>query len=510
MKKAVFFLFMTHFISLPMQAQTHFGSNAGTLGSGHSYFGSYAGNAALGTSYNNSFFGAYSGRHTTTGYGNTAMGSNALYTNTEGYNNTGIGDHALYGVTSGAFQVAIGRLALYSYQAHSYNATACNTANGYRASFSATTAAFNNTATGAFALYNTLNGGNTGTGFRALYNHATVYYNTATGAYAMENGAQYGNTAFGFRSLSSDADGYNSAFGWKALYPENSTPCIGVGNTAFGTNAGIATTAECDLSSTTALGYNAKVTASYQVRIGNSSVTSIGGQVAWSNLSDGRFKTDLKNDVPGLDFVNQINPVSYFVDKEAVDKFFGIPDSLVTQEADAKKTSERRIGFVAQEVEAVINKSGYVFSGVEVPQNENDPYTIRYAEFVAPLVKAIQELSLLADARQKQITDLAETLRAHLEDTLAQKKQLTSPTLVENSTGKFAGVVEIQIALPETARAAHLIIYNKEGKQLKDIQVYERGIAIAKISLDEFSPGVYLYALIADGDVVATNRITLE
>jgi len=510
MKKTLFFLFMTYFISFPMQAQTHLGSNAGTLGSGHSYFGSYAGNAALGTSYNNSFFGAYSGRHTTTGYGNTAMGSNALYTNTEGYYNTGIGDHALYGVTSGAYQVAIGRLALYSYQAHSFQPKASNTANGYRALFSATTQSFNNTATGAFALYNTLNVGNTGTGFRALYYQTTVYYNTATGAYAMENGAQYGNTAFGFRSLSLDADGHNSAFGWKALYSESSTPCIGPGNTAFGTNAGIATTAECELSGTTALGYNAKVTASDQVRIGNSSVTSIGGQVAWSNLSDGRFKTDLKNDVPGLAFINQLNAVSYSVDKVAFDKFLGIPDSLAIHQPDAKKTSERRIGFVAQEVEAVKNKSGYVFSGVEVPQNKNDPYTIRYAEFVAPLVKAIQELSLLADVRQKQIAELTETLRSYSLDTLVLKKKLTSPVLLQNNTGKFAWDNEIQIELPETASAVNLIIYNREGKQVKDIQVHERGPAIAKISLDEFSPGVYLYALIADGDVVATNRMTLK
>jgi hypothetical protein len=35
---------------------------------------------------------------------------------------------------------------------------------------------------------------------------------------------------------------------------------------------------------------------------------------------------------------------------------------------------------------------GFDFSGVEKPKNEKDLYGLRYAEFVVPLVKAVQEL----------------------------------------------------------------------------------------------------------------------
>jgi hypothetical protein len=48
-------------------------------------------------------------------------------------------------------------------------------------------------------------------------------------------------------------------------------------------------------------------------------------------------------------------------------------------------------GFIAQEVELSAKEIGYDFSGVDVPKNENGIYGLRYAEFVVPLVKAVQE-----------------------------------------------------------------------------------------------------------------------
>ena len=63
--------------------------------------------------------------------------------------------------------------------------------------------------------------------------------------------------------------------------------------------------------------------------------------------------------------------------------------------------------------------------------------------------------------------------------------------------------------LPEVTSQASLIIYNLEGKQLKNIQVNERGTATVKISGSELNPGMYLYTLIADGKVVDTKRLIL-
>ena len=61
-----------------------------------------------------------------------------------------------------------------------------------------------------------------------------------------------------------------------------------------------------------------------------------------------------------------------------------------------------RTGFIAQEVEAAAKKVGFDFDGVSTPENETDLYGIRYAEFVVPLVKAMQE-------QQEMITELKAT-----------------------------------------------------------------------------------------------------
>ena len=48
----------------------------------------------------------------------------------------------------------------------------------------------------------------------------------------------------------------------------------------------------------------------------------------------------------------------------------------------------------------------YSFSEVDAPNNENDFYGLRYAEFVVPLVKAVQELSAQNVALQQTLNTL--------------------------------------------------------------------------------------------------------
>ena len=68
-----------------------------------------------------------------------------------------------------------------------------------------------------------------------------------------------------------------------------------------------------------------------------------------------------------------------------------------------------RTGFIAQEVEAAAQKVGFDFDGVSTPENETDLYGIRYAEFVVPLVKAMQEQQEMIGGQQATITELKAT-----------------------------------------------------------------------------------------------------
>ena len=59
-------------------------------------------------------------------------------------------------------------------------------------------------------------------------------------------------------------------------------------------------------------------------------------------------------------------------------------------------------GFIAQEVETAAEELGYDFSGVDNPKGESDFYGLRYASFVVPIVKSIQEI----DENQKTQEEL--------------------------------------------------------------------------------------------------------
>ena len=67
-------------------------------------------------------------------------------------------------------------------------------------------------------------------------------------------------------------------------------------------------------------------------------------------------------------------------------------------------------GFLAQEVDQVATELGFEFSGVVKPQNDKDLYSLRYAEFVVPLVKAVQEQQTIITAQQSEIENIKKQL----------------------------------------------------------------------------------------------------
>jgi trimeric autotransporter adhesin len=305
---------------------------------------------------------------------NTSYGINALNPASTGINNTAIGYYAFGSNITGAQNTAIGYGAL----SFNYNGSA-NTANGNYA-LGSNTSGNNNTANGYSALYKNIGADNTANGNLALYNNTSGYSNTANGNVALySNTNGVGNTANGVGALSSNT--------------------IGNFNTALGHFAGVTTGA---LTNVTAIGYGAQVDADNKVRIGNSSVGSIGGNVGWTNFSDGRIKNNIKENVPGLAFINLLKPVTYNFNLAKEYELMGQKDSM---QWESKNDIEKInfTGFVAQDVEAAAKKINYDFSGVD---KTGKIMGLRYSEFVVPLVKAMQEQQVMILGQQTLIEDL--------------------------------------------------------------------------------------------------------
>ena len=261
---------------------------------------------------------------------------------------------------------------------------------------------FANTAIGFRALNQCQSAGqqNTAIGRSALMMNTTGRENTATGKESLgSNTVGKHNTALGAQSLFMNKDGESNTAAGNMALRANTT---GIENTALGRYAGWTG----DFNNTTTIGYNAVRTADNQVRIGNINVTSIGGFVGWSTLSDARFKKNIEEKVIGLDFIMALRPVTYNIDIKSIENFRETPSQLRSGESERKAEEILQTGFIAQEVELAANKLGYDFSGVDAPQNDKDNYSLRYSEFVVPLVKAMQEQQELILKLQERISVL--------------------------------------------------------------------------------------------------------
>ena len=373
------------------------------------------------TGNNNTAVGSSALNNNTVGYSNSALGRHALYFNTTGDNNTAVGEAALYRNTTGGTNTALGDNSLYKNTSGSNN-----TAIGNKALYQSTTA-YHNVAIGTGALggtnitgmnYNTSNAStinnsnNTAIGNYALLSNDMGSDNTAVGFDALKQSDNDKNTAVGFRALTENTSGeYNVGIGANALN-ENTT---GNFNTALGYWAQ-SNYMNTDLENTIAIGFNALCDASNQARIGNSSVTSIGGYANWSNVSDARFKTNIKENTPGLNFINKLRPVTYNMDMDAIARFKKTPNNLRDAEAEAKKAQILQTGFIAQEVEQTARELGFDFSGVDAPKNGNGSYGLRYATFVVPLVKGMQEQQAVIEQQEERIKILEEKLNRLLNE----------------------------------------------------------------------------------------------
>ncbi len=227
---------------------------------------------------------------------------------------------------------------------------------------------------------------NTSLGVNAMVSLTTGTQNVAIGTNALDsNIISGGNTAVGYDALQSTTGDYNTAYGNSALF----SLAAGTSNCAFGYNAlnnqtsginniGIGTGANVPFS-----------TGNNQIRMGNTAIAYAGIQVAWSVTSDSRWKSDIQKSNLGLNFIKKLNPVSY-----------------IRKNDESKKTE---YGFIAQELDKTLNDFGAINNGI-ITKDDEGMLSVRYNDLLAPMVKAIQELTEENDKLKAKNEDLEKRL----------------------------------------------------------------------------------------------------
>ena len=430
------------------------------------------------TDYYNTGLGIDALFNNTTGYGNTAAGWETLYNNSSGQENTGIGDEALYHNTSGN----------------------------------------NNTATGIATLIDNSTGSyNTASGTSALATNFSGSYNTASGVLALYNNTDYYNTAFGYQALeNTTASEYNTAIGYNAGQNFNN----GYNNVFVGANTATEFTG---LYNVIAIGQATVCFMSSQAEIGNSATSSIGGYANWTNFSDVRYKRNIKSNVPGLEFINLLKPITYTLDANGIEAKLhehdvamkspdgkampGPEDNPIMKKALDEKSQIVYTGFAAQDVEKAAQSVGYDFSGVDKPKDDQTGfYGLRYGDFVVPLVKAVQQLSSEVDSLKALLTaskannGMVEVSINNVSNTILLGQNIPNPfdnsTLIPFRIPADCHDASIAIAETATGKIIHLIPVSCTETQLS----FDAG---------SLASGNYSYSLYVDGKLVETKQMVL-
>ena len=427
-----------------------FGEESGTLnttGYENTFIGEDAGMSNT-TGYKQVFIGNEAGISAEAGYRNVGVGSESMSDVRFGHHNAALGDSAAIDIGSGNYNTMIGAASGPATEWADFN-TFIGSMSGWdnNRTNSPTNANRNtyvghlsgasnregedNAGLGAFSGYgrhtaatgfsgSTLRSRTTFVGAQAIAAEDDLitmgYYSYNGGKFAIGIGnegnllAAPGAIMMGYQfEAGNDADssigiGFQAnvaqaravAIGYKTDIDNQEAVAVGA-STAVQGNQGIAIGANSRVTAgnSIAIGYGTSVTTSNEVYFGNASTTNIGGAVNWTALSDGRLKENVAENVPGLTFINALRPVTYNYDPAKIAAFRGETGTVDQQE----KKETTYTGFIAQEVEEAANVLQYDFSGVKVPENKDtELYGVRYAEFVAPLVKAVQEL----DAKVKE------------------------------------------------------------------------------------------------------------
>ena len=365
-----------------------------------------------------------------TGAGNTMVGYIAGQEITGNYN-TGFGYGAVGGsaasAITGAGNTCIGYAAGYELEGAGHSNVYIGKSTGYN-----TKAGFKNVAIGfeAFKTAGTNNDidNSVAIGYQALYttDSADTDGSVAVGYYALKSltTGQY-NTALGYRSLDATDDGdSNTAVGYDALGAN-----CGNGNTSVGYNAGLAVTGGFNTligsqvgdnitsgTNNTMIGHHISASAAdvtYEIvigsgvdasndfdgageetcRIGRASdyiTVDFGENATWSHSSDVRIKKDISDNKLGLNFINELRTVNY--KKKAPSEYPQEFNSYDANETERKNPDRIHYGFIAQEVKEAMDKVGH--SNFPMwSENKDGMQELAEAELIAPLVKAIQELS---------------------------------------------------------------------------------------------------------------------
>lgn len=187
------------------------------------------------------------------------------------------------------------------------------------------------------------------------------------------------------------------------------------------------------------------------------------------------------------DKVGQLNLLSYYLPQTYTLKTNNATasDTIETQQAMSKietqNIEKRHFGLSLEQLKEVFPDLVY--------EQEDGSYGVNYMEMVPILVKTINELNNRLSILEggDKISDKPSKAR-----------------ILSNTTSA------IELKVDNNIKDASINLYNINGVLVKKLNVTGRGTLSMSLPKDDLSDGLYIYALVVDGNIVSTRRIAIE
>jgi hypothetical protein len=230
--------------------------------------------------------------------------------------------------------------------------------------------------------------------------------------------------------------------------------------------------------------------------------------------SDAKLKKDIQNLTNSVQQLEKLRGVTYkmkpLVENEEIieggqlSPTDTMPINTDTTINRGNPLPERMYGFIAQEVQKIFPDLVY---------EDNDEYfAINYTGFIPLLVEAFKEQQTNIEKMQTEIEELRKQQKSGSlkgGSINSTNTDIEENTLYQNTPNPFSASTKIEYFIIDNVQNAMLNVYNMNGMQLKSIPLHQKGNGNIIINANEFTAGMYMYALIADGKVIDTKRMIL-
>ncbi|MCZ8217310.1 MAG: tail fiber domain-containing protein [Cyclobacteriaceae bacterium] len=214
----------------------------------------------------------------------------------------------------------------------------------------------------------------------------------------------------------------------------------------------------------------------------------IDGDGDYLKASDARRKENIKSINGALSMVNNMRGVTY--------NFKENNDGKSVKNGRSEKSLKH--GFIAQELEAVVPSL--------VDTDEFGNKFVSYDGIIPILLEALKEQQSEIDALREELKSAVEAI-SNSKSTPSNSSG-TNNKLFQNFPNPFNSSTVIKYQLDPKASKAVLYIYDFQGTQLKtfDLALNQTEFTIER---NQLKPGVYLYALVVDGQQVEIKNMLL-